>query len=305
VLCACAAAVVAVISYTMGDWPWNFHWFDGNKPDSLLLAVAEESRSHIAGIGMIGVFATSWLLLRKRNLFNSSDDSIEPVKSELIDLDAENQRLKEEIENAEAARSAFLSTISHELRTPMNGIIGMTELLQASNLGPRESGYVNTIHSSANSLMHSLSDILDFTRLSTGKFTLEHARFNLPDCVEDVCEMLADAAHQRGNELVCQIDPSVPVMVDGDHSRIRQILNHLVGNAIAFTSDGEVIVRLSLLASKDRTHTLQCDVTDTGEGIPPETQIQLFDAFSQVDSSRCCTAQKCCLWMTMTPTELS
>ncbi len=348
VLIAGVASAAAVLSYHMGDWPWNFHWLDGNKPDSLLLSVAEESRNHLTGIGIVGLLVSTWLLLRKRSSINEVklrsdllidvgaepakiardvsaavaengvDVLLEPVDSEepcekLCDeylrkhldeeirntnamqaaiksnkyakLKAENEKLKEQIVSAELAKSSFLSTVSHELRTPMNGIIGMSELLQAANIAPREAGYVNTIHSSANSLMHSLSDILDYTRLSSGDLTLEMSRFNLPECIEDVCEMLADSAFKRGNELVCEVADDVPIMVDGDHNRLRQILNHIISNAIAFTENGDVVIRLSVESEKDSLHTICCEISDTGVGIAPEKQIDLFEAFAQVDDS--------------------
>jgi len=301
-------------------------WLDGNRPDTLLLAIAAEVKEPLALIGTFGLVTTTALFFRESSdaakinpaagqsaLLTSNSANIarevsmmvseqgvdvllEPDNGgEAVDrstcerdvefLERENQRLTAEIASAKAAKASFLSTISHELRTPMNGIIGMSELLQASNLSPRENGYVNTIHSSANSLMHSLSDILDYTRISTGELTLENSRFNLPDCVEDVCEMLADAAHQRGNELVCHLDSGLPTMVDGDHNRLRQILNHLVGNAIAFTENGDVVLRLSSIATHGQKHTLQCEISDTGVGIIPEMQIRLFEAFSQADES--------------------
>jgi len=325
VLVTCCAAAAGTLSYYMGEWPWNFDWLDGNQPDSLLLAVAKESRHLLSIIGIFGFF-TSWLLLSKpsteTDLSRLSLDEVvanaEPAElarevsalvaengvdvalppeveapqtdcskstETVMSLSAENKELKEQIANAETAKSSFLSRISHELRTPMNGIIGMSELLQASNLPSRESGYVNTINSSANSLMHSLSDILDYTRLSSGDLKLENSRFNLPECIEDVCEMLAASAHQRGNELVCEVDINVPIMVDGDCNRIRQILNHLISNANAFTENGEVVVRLVVDEKHDKIHTLRCMVCDTGEGISPEKQIGLFEAFSQADES--------------------
>ena len=348
VVVACGAATVGVISYFMGDLPWKFDWLDGNRPDGVLLAVAEEARIHISGIGMVGVFGCAWALLRKRGSWNEVSDearaaydkavtayefseadevsgvdgsfididdsgdltravqeqvakagvdvllepsyaglasSCEQAEQSVLNLEAENQLLKVQIDNAKMAKSSFLSTISHELRTPMNGIIGMSELLQGCNLAPRELGYVNTINASANSLMHSLGDILDYTRLASGELTLENSRFNLPECIEDVCEMLAETAYQRNNELVCYVDDDVPVMVDGDHNRIRQILNHIIGNAIAFTENGEVVVQLAVESNRQKVHTLRCTVNDTGVGISPEQQIVLFDAFSQEDNS--------------------
>jgi len=310
----------------MGDWPWKFHWLDGNRPDSLLLAVIEEVKLNLGAIGATGVIISAWLLRPKSNvssneqtlgdipqyvtgdpaqialdvsakvaengvdvLLESSCDGasakLAAVEEELTKLTKQNQLLTAQIAEGEVNNSAFLATISHELRTPMNGIVGMSELLQASNLPARERSYANAIHSSAESLMHSVSDILDYSLLSSGKLTLEKTIFNLHECVEDVCEMLADAAHRRKNELVCDVDSDVPLMVEGDNHRIRQVLNHLLSNAIAFTSDGDVVVRLSSVSTKDKTHTLQCEVSDTGVGISPEMQMRLYEAFSSTSTS--------------------
>lgn len=201
----------------------------------------------------------------------------------VVNLETENRELKEQIAKANIANSSFLSSVSHELRTPMNGIVGMSELLQASKLASLEGGYANAIHASANSLMYSLNDILDYTRLSNGELELEKSCFNLPECIEDMCEMLAVSAHQRGNELICDVDIDVPVMVDGDANRIRQVLNHLISNAIACTEEGEVVVRLVVDKKRDKMHTLRCTVSDTGTGILPENQIGMLEAFAQAD----------------------
>lgn len=200
------------------------------------------------------------------------------VKRELVSV-------RQQLETARQVKSQFLANVSHELRTPMNGIMGMTDLLLNGDLPERERRFASSIAVSSSSLLAIISDLLDFTRIESGTLLLEHSRFRVRDCVEDVCALLADAAHVKDVELVCYVDSNVPTFVEGDASRLRQILNNLIGNAIAFTENGEVVVRVACISDEGSGVVLQCDVQDTGVGIPPETQITLFEAFTQADES--------------------
>lgn len=205
-------------------------------------------------------------------------DELDRVRRELVDC-------KEQLQHASIAKSDFMANMSHELLTPMNGIVGMTDLLLAGDLPDREKRFVNSIAGSSNVLLGIINDLLDFSKIESGMLKLEHVRFSVRDCVEDVCSSLAASAHKKNIELMCYVDENVPEKMDGDPNRIRQILNNLITNAIAFTDKGEVVVRLTQTKEGEGSSSYQCDVQDTGAGISPEMQAQLFSAFTQEDTS--------------------
>lgn len=218
---------------------------------------------------------------RKRNA-----DELESawIKAEIARQEAEKAR--EEAERANRAKSIFLATMSHEIRTPMNGVIGMTSLLGETPLNEQQRAYTETIATCGETLLGVINDILDFSKIESGGMELEEEDFELQSSIEHILDIFGARAARSGIELLNQVERDVPAFIRGDDLRLRQILTNLVGNAMKFTEQGEIFIRVRVEdAASNGELLLGFEVRDTGIGIPAEKQERLFKAFSQVDSS--------------------
>jgi signal transduction histidine kinase len=260
----------ALSALTIGGWLWvvgarraEADWYHFG------LALGEAT--------LFGLFVL-WLRLRGQRRFQELFLRDQLLKQQLR---AANDRAKEAVR----AKSEFLANMSHEIRTPMTAMLGMTELLQMTELDATQREYADTVARSGDTLLQLVNDILDFSKIEAGQLNIEVVGFELQGLLEEVREMLEVKARQRGLELKIDIASELPVRVQSDPTRIRQVLINLVGNAIKFTHHGHVALRARHAGSAPDGFILDLAVEDTGIGIAPEQQARVFEAFTQADNS--------------------
>ncbi len=232
----------------------------------------------IIGIGIARRYADESL--------NAALFDAQMAKKELQAAMAEAENLRIKAEEATQAKSQFLASMSHEIRTPMNGVLGMTELLLQTLLTDEQKEYAQSVQNSGESLLSIINDILDFSKIEAGKLEIENIDFDLRDMLDHFIDMVAFRAQSKGLRLSCFLDPAAKSWVNGDPTRIRQILVNLAGNAIKFTSEGEIAIYGKEITSPNEDgHLIKFTVRDSGIGIPDKARGKLFQSFSQVDAS--------------------
>jgi signal transduction histidine kinase/CheY-like chemotaxis protein/HPt (histidine-containing phosphotransfer) domain-containing protein len=250
-----------------------------------LLRPVQAASEALVAIGRSGDLSARLALPRHRDQIGALVGAVNQTLAQLESKQAA-EAARERAEAANRAKSDFLATMSHEIRTPLNGVLGMTELLLESGLAVQQHEWAKAALASGRHLLHVINDILDFSKIESGHMTLESIDFDLMEIVEEALVMFAQPSAKKGLELVLDVVPSdLQLALRGDPFRLRQVIVNLISNAIKFTDQGEVLVRVEVDAQSDTTASIRLSVKDTGIGIAADAQARIFEVFSQADGT--------------------
>ncbi len=266
----------------------NRYWHKDGTLRWLLWAAApipEQQIAYAAGRDITEHKAAEETMARDARDLQATHRELEDQASRLAQLVRELEVAKRHAEEAAETKSAFLANMSHEIRTPLNAILGMTTLALQTRLSAEQQDYLKTVKSSSLALVAIVNDILDFSKIEARRLELELVEFELRETVGDTAKAIAIRAAEKGLELACDVSPDAPELLLGDAGRLRQVLLNVLANAVKFTDDGEVVLRVSVENATEPHVQLRFSVSDTGIGIPIDKQEQIFHAFTQADSS--------------------
>lgn len=238
--------------------------------------LVSQDQAPVFGAGVLALLYLLTLGSAGRRFSNAMQGSLE-----LLD---EKERLAQKLAEADRTKSEFLATMSHEIRTPMNGVLGMADLLSRTRLEQHQRALLNTLSTSGKALLSVMNEILDFSRIQSGRLELDKRPFDLEELCLDSMAVFAASASKKNIRLAIDIQPGTPIALTGDPVRLRQVVVNLIGNAIKFTDQGSIVLRVTLQTARDDYQLLRFSVTDTGIGIAPENQSRLFDPFVQENS---------------------